>query len=271
MARIGQKLEKEIKKATRRYNTIVNRYNRKNPSSPPIARITNKQIMTSGMKADEIRLQIKLMSLLQGEQDFVRPTQRSVTDYELKQLDYLRKRQKADLTRKLNKMLKAHAAEIAKGKIIDTPKEIFELKAEIENLKKAPATPASAIRQLERAKRRQANKIKYGTYEAPDWAEVTRDHFVAALIKASLDNTAEGETAINIVTAMTNEQFAEFLRTNPHINIELAYDTRKSVKDRAELIHTALQAFASANGIRIEVVDTSEYEDTDEMDDFWYD
>ena len=100
---------------------------------------------------------------------------------------------------------------------------------------------------------------------------MTRDHFVAALIKASLDNTAEGETAINIVTAMTNEQFAEFLRTNPHINIELAYDTRKSVKDRAELIHTALQAFASANGIRIEVVDTSEYEDTDEMDDFWYD
>lgn len=270
MPRISPKLEKEIKKATRRYNTIVNRYNRQNPTAPKQARITNQQIMNSGMKADEIRLQLKLMSLLQSEQDFVRPTSRSVTGYEQAQLDYLRKRQKADLTRKLNKILKEYGAEVAKGAIKPLPQEVYELEAEIKNLQKTPASPKSVLAQLERAKRRQMNKIKYGTYEAPPWAEVTRDHFVAGMAKASLDNDPEGNAAMRTIEGMTNEEFAEFLRQNPHITLELVYDTRKSVHERASLIYTALQAFIASIGKELEEAEEEYYEDTDGRDDFWY-
>lgn len=272
MARIGAKLQGEIKKATRRYNTIVNRYNRQNPDKPKIANITNKQIMTSGMKADEIRLQIKLMNILQSETDFVAPGKGALTTYERAQLDYLRKRQATDLKRKLNKALKEKAAKILAGDINEAANanlEIVKLQGEIANLKREPKTDASARRQLERAKRRQQNKAKYGNYEAPPWAEVTKDHFLAAMSKASLDNVTEGQAAMRAIEAMTNEEFAEFLQLNPYMNLELVYDTKSQVADRARQVLTAVQFWQSSTG-RPQAESEETYEDTDERDDFWY-
>lgn len=273
MARIGVKLQGEIKKATRRYNTIVNRYNRQNPDKPKIANITNKQIMSSGMKADEIRLQLKLMNILQSEKDFVAPGKGAITPYERAQLDYLRKRQAADYKRKLNKLLKEQAAKVLAGDLKASQsmnREAMALQGEIANLKREPKTDASALRQLERAKRRQSNKAKYGDYEAPPWAEVTRDHFLAAMSKASLDNVTEGQAAMRAIEAMTNEEFAEFLRLNPHITLELVYDTKRQVAERAQIILTGVQFWQVTVGQpKTEAEET--YEDTDERDVFWYD
>lgn len=264
MGRLGQKLIGQIKKETRRYNTVVNRYNRQNPQLKPVARITNAELLNSGMKADEIRLQLKLMSLLQSEKDFVRPTSTQPNAYEQAQFDYLRKRQKAALTREFNRIQKEVMEKVKRGEIINTNMEQLSIKAEISNLTKQPRTGPSLLRQLERVKRRQLNKIRYGSYEAPDWVEVTLEHFLAGMSKASLDNTEAGRIAIKLLEQLNNRQFQDFLRDSPNIKLELVYDTDISVSDRANEIMSALEKFLlNRDDIKLS------WSEEDDEDDFW--
>lgn len=264
MARLGQKLIGQIKKETRRYNTVVNRYNRQNPQLKPVARITNAELLNSGMKADEIRLQLKLMSLLQSEKDFVRPSSTQPNAYEQAQFDYLRKRQKAALTREFNRIQKEVMEKVKRGEIINTNMEQLAIKAEISNLTKQPRTGPSMLRQLERVKRRQLNKIRYGSYEAPDWVEVTNDHFLAAMSKAGLDNTEAGRRGSRLIEGLTNREFQQFLQENSHITLEYAYNTDIPVLERANEILSAVQNYLS-NHPDIDVKEDEE----EEIDDFW--
>lgn len=271
MARIGAKLEAQVRKETRRYNTIVNRYNRQNPTAPKVSRITNAQLLNSGMKADEIRFHLKLMSLLQSEKDFVRPISSKPNAYEEAQFSYLRKRQKAALTRRFNEIQKDIAARVAKGEIIQTNLEQIKLKAEINNLTRQPRSGPSLIRQLARLKRRQVNKIKYGTWDAPDWAEVTLDHFLAAMNKASLDNTAAGQRAMKILEQFGNKLFQQFLQENPQITLDLVYNTDFAVVERANQLLAALEVFLQSHP-EYEVEDDEEdYQNADGEDPFWND